>query len=90
LFEEALEIYEGLRARRDIGRALGAMRQAGIRRDSRATHRQQLKGWGALTAMETDVVRLTVEGLSNRQIGERLFISRRTVQNPPLARADQT
>jgi DNA-binding CsgD family transcriptional regulator len=30
--------------------------------------------------MESHVVRLTVEGLTNRQIGERLFISRRTVQ----------
>ena len=27
-----------------------------------------------------DVVRLCVDGLTNRQIGERLFISRRTVQ----------
>ena len=30
--------------------------------------------------MESDVVRLNVEGLTNGQIGERLFISRRTVQ----------
>lgn len=42
--------------------------------------RQELKGWHSLTAMESDVVRLSVEGLTNLQIGERLFISRRTVQ----------
>jgi DNA-binding CsgD family transcriptional regulator/tetratricopeptide (TPR) repeat protein len=80
LFEEALKTYERLSARRDIGRVLAAMRAAGIRRGSRAAHRQELKGWDSLTAMESDVVRLTVEGLTNRQIAERLFISRRTVQ----------
>ncbi len=80
LFEEALQTYERIGARRDVGRALAAMRAAGIRRGSRAARRQALKGWAALTAMESDVVRLTVEGLTNRQIGERLFISRRTVQ----------
>jgi len=80
LFAEALTTYERLSARRDIGRVLAAMRAAGIRRGSRSAHRQDLKGWESLTAMESDVVRLTVEGLTNRQIGERLFISRRTVQ----------
>jgi DNA-binding CsgD family transcriptional regulator len=80
LFEEALAIYEQLQARRDTARTLATMRRVGMRRGSRAAHRQALKGWDSLTAMETDVVRLTVEGLTNRQIGERLYISRRTVQ----------
>lgn len=80
LFEEALAIFEQLDSRRDSARALGAMRACGMRRGSRAAHRRALKGWDALTEMESDVVRLCVEGLTNRQIGERLFISRRTVQ----------
>jgi DNA-binding CsgD family transcriptional regulator len=80
LFEEALEIYAQLQARRDTARTLATMRRAGMRRGTRAAHRRELKGWDSLTAMETDVVRLTVEGLTNRQIGERLYISRRTVQ----------
>jgi DNA-binding CsgD family transcriptional regulator len=75
-----LDIYERLDARRDTARTLAAMRSCGLRRGSRAAHRRALKGWDALTAMENDVMRLTVEGLTNRQIGERLFISRRTVQ----------
>lgn len=37
-------------------------------------------GWGSLTPMENDVVRLVREGLANKEIGERLFISPRTVQ----------
>jgi DNA-binding CsgD family transcriptional regulator len=80
LFEEALDLYGRLGARRDSTRALGAMRGHGLRRGSRARHRLALKGWESLTPMESDVVRLTVDGLTNREIGERLFVSRRTVQ----------
>jgi DNA-binding CsgD family transcriptional regulator len=80
LFEEALAVYAALDARRDSARALAAMRAHGLRRGSRAAHRRALKGWDSLTVMEAEVVRLTVEGLTNREIGERLFISRRTVQ----------
>ncbi|HUR49802.1 MAG TPA: AAA family ATPase [Acidimicrobiales bacterium] len=36
-------------------------------------------GWDALTAAESEVVRLAAEGLTNREIGSRLFISHRTV-----------
>ncbi|MGH2813482.1 MAG: response regulator transcription factor [Actinomycetota bacterium] len=36
-------------------------------------------GWESLTEAELRVVGLAAEGLTNRQIGERLFVSRRTV-----------
>lgn len=39
-----------------------------------------LHGWETLTKTEREVVRHAVEGLSNRQIGERLFVSARTVE----------
>jgi class 3 adenylate cyclase/DNA-binding CsgD family transcriptional regulator/tetratricopeptide (TPR) repeat protein len=42
--------------------------------------RTSLSGPGALSARERDVVQLAVEGLSAREIGERLFIGRRTVE----------
>jgi DNA-binding NarL/FixJ family response regulator len=35
--------------------------------------------WGALSAQELQVARMAAEGLSNRQIGERLYLSHRTV-----------
>lgn len=38
------------------------------------------RGWDSLSPAEVRVVQLVVEGLTNPQIGERLFISRRTVQ----------
>jgi predicted ATPase/DNA-binding CsgD family transcriptional regulator len=37
-------------------------------------------GWASLTPTERDVVRLVSEGLGNKDIGARLFISPRTVQ----------
>ena len=43
-------------------------------REDRAT-----SGWGALTRVERDVVRQLIEGGTNSEIGERLFMSPRTV-----------
>lgn len=39
------------------------------------------EGWAALTSAELQVVALATERLTNKEIGERLFISPRTVQN---------
>jgi DNA-binding CsgD family transcriptional regulator len=36
-------------------------------------------GWDSLTASELGVARLAAEGLTNPQIGDRLFVSPRTV-----------
>jgi DNA-binding CsgD family transcriptional regulator len=38
-----------------------------------------MDGTGGLTARELDVLRLLADGLTNREIGERLFISQKTV-----------
>jgi DNA-binding CsgD family transcriptional regulator len=42
--------------------------------------RRRRPGWASLTAGERRVVPLVIEGLSYREIGERLAISRRTVE----------
>ncbi|WP_445164376.1 helix-turn-helix transcriptional regulator [Mycobacterium sp. Dal123C01] len=46
----------------------------------RGERKRPASGWGSLTPMENDVVRLVTEGLGNKEIGGRLFISPRTVQ----------
>jgi predicted ATPase/DNA-binding CsgD family transcriptional regulator len=49
-------------------------------RRSRGARRRPAAGWASLTPTELDVVRLAVDGLSNPQIGSRLFMSRGTVK----------
>ena len=46
----------------------------------RGERKRAATGWASLTPMENDVVRLVREGLGNKDIGARLFISPRTVQ----------
>ncbi|MFQ2845009.1 LuxR C-terminal-related transcriptional regulator [Mycobacterium paragordonae] len=50
----------------------------GIR--AQGTRQRPDTGWPALTPAELDVVRLVCEGLGNKEIATRLFISPRTVQ----------
>ena len=38
-------------------------------------------GYGALTPREQEVMRLLAEGLSAKEIAEKLFISKKTVEN---------
>jgi predicted ATPase/class 3 adenylate cyclase/DNA-binding CsgD family transcriptional regulator len=46
----------------------------------RGSRHRPRSGWASLTPVEQQVVRLAAEGLTNPEIGEKLFISRRTVQ----------
>ena len=46
----------------------------------RGERKRPASGWGSLTPAELDVVRLVADGLSNKEIAEKLFVSPRTVQ----------
>jgi DNA-binding CsgD family transcriptional regulator len=80
LLEQALKIYEQFDAGRDLDRAEAVLRRAGLRRGSRGPRGRPKSGWVSLTPAEQAVATLVADGLSNPQIGERLYISRRTVQ----------
>lgn len=77
--EEALRHYSALRASYDIGRVEARLRQLGVRRGRQGSRGRPRHGWAALTETERAVAALVAEGLSNPQIGERLFLSRHTV-----------
>jgi DNA-binding CsgD family transcriptional regulator len=49
-------------------------------RRARGGRNRPATGWASLTPTELDVVRLVAEGLTNPEIGSRLFISRATVK----------
>jgi DNA-binding NarL/FixJ family response regulator len=46
-----------------------------------STGRTSVSGLGALTRSEHEVARLVAEGWSNREIADRLVVSRRTVES---------
>ena len=80
LLGEALAIWEAAAAAHDAGRVRAAMRELGAKPGARGPRRRALSGWDALTDSELRVLELVREGLTYREIGERLFISRRTVE----------
>ncbi len=62
------------------GAALSTEEAIAYAQRGRGERKRPTRGWESLTPMEQDVVRLVQEGLGNKDIGARLFISPRTVQ----------
>jgi DNA-binding CsgD family transcriptional regulator len=79
LMEEALGTYERVGALRDAARVVAALRSFGIRRVAWPT-KTTGHGLASLSETEQRVVHLVVEGLTNAEVGRRLFISRSTVE----------
>ena len=80
LLDRAAGIYQQLGATRDLARTQATLREAGIRHGRRGTRGRPQFGWQSVTPTERSVMALVAEGLSNPQIGQRLYISSRTVQ----------
>lgn len=64
----------------EAGMALSIDEAAAYAQRGRGERSRPPTGWASLTPTELDVVRLVSEGLGNKDIGSRLFISPRTVQ----------
>jgi DNA-binding NarL/FixJ family response regulator len=71
----ALEAFERLQAARDVDAAAALLRSLGARPAS------VRKGNGVLTKREAEVLDLLGHGLSNPEISDRLYISRKTVEH---------
>ena len=72
----ALSVFEDLGAGRDADAAAALLRDLGIK-----AARTGPKNLGRLTKREQEVLALLGEGLSNPEIAERLFLSRKTVEH---------
>jgi DNA-binding CsgD family transcriptional regulator len=62
------------------GAALSVDEAIAYAQRGRGERKRPSTGWGSLTPTEQDVVRLLTEGLPNKDIATRLFISPRTVE----------
>ena len=74
----ALELFARAGAVWDASRVRGRLRALGVRRRLVAAPRPG-RGWGALTDSELAVARLVAQGMTNRDVAERLFVSPHTV-----------
>lgn len=80
LIDQAVAIWDELGACNHAARLDAMARAHGIRR-RRSGPASVTHGWDSLSPKELEVVDLVAEGLSNPAIGERLYISRRTVES---------
>jgi ATP/maltotriose-dependent transcriptional regulator MalT len=76
---QALGWYRDVGALRDESRVRRRLRGAGIFRRPTPVRRKPTFGWDSLTEAELRVVGHVAQGLTNRQVGERLFLSTHTV-----------
>ena len=71
---QSIEVFDSLSATLWSKRARQELRATGVRIGQRTPDARD-----RLTAQELQIAQLAAEGLSNREIGERLFLSHRTV-----------
>lgn len=72
----ALERFERFGAGHDADEAAAVLRSLGVK-----AARSGPRGAGVLTKREQEVLELLAEGLTNRELAERLFLTRKTVEH---------
>jgi DNA-binding CsgD family transcriptional regulator len=75
-----LALYTEIGATWDALRVRRRLRELGVRRRL-VTAEPETSGWAALTTSELTVARLVSEGLTNREVADRLFVSPHTVNS---------
>lgn len=76
---EVHSLYESAGATAWQARVSAALRRLGVREGARGARRRPATGWDSLTPGERAVSMLVSEGLTNRQVGQRLYVSPHTV-----------
>jgi len=74
----ALVVYAETRASRDETRLRARLRELGVRRRL-VPHSRPETGWQGLTDSELAVVKLVAQGMTNREVASRLYVSAHTV-----------
>jgi DNA-binding CsgD family transcriptional regulator len=77
--EEAHHLLAAVGAAHDAARVRGLLRSLGTRRRYAAARARAMDGWASLTVSEQRTARLAADGLTNRAIAARLFVSPNTV-----------
>ena len=78
---EAVRIFERLGAIATVARAQAILRQRGVAAIPRGRRAETRANRFGLTRREQEVLDLIREGLTNAEIGSRLFIAEKTVDN---------
>jgi DNA-binding CsgD family transcriptional regulator/tetratricopeptide (TPR) repeat protein len=78
--DRALAGYEAVGAVRDAARVRARLRGLGARRRHWRQADRPVTGWDSLTDTERSVALLAAQGLTNRQVAARLFVSHHTVK----------
>ncbi len=81
LAQRAFEGFDRLGAESDHARLRADLRDVGLHVRPRRAPSRPVAGWHSLTPSELSIVELVGEGLTNGEISDRLFVSRRTVES---------
>nr|WP_176993301.1 LuxR family transcriptional regulator [Nonomuraea jiangxiensis] len=77
--EHALVGYESVQAGRDSARVRLRLRDMGVRRRHWSYAKRPATGWESLTKTEWAVATFVAQGLTNKQVAKRMFLSPHTV-----------
>lgn len=77
--EAALQGFEEIGAERDVARVRNHLRKLGVRPRRTSLLKREPAGWESLGETERTIAHLVSQGLTNRQIAKRVFLSPHTV-----------
>ena len=81
MLDRALTLYSDAGAAWDAGRVRSRLRAQGVHRRLVSVPDRPESGWDAMTDSELGVARLVAQGLTNREVAEKLFVSPHTVNS---------